>query len=223
MFKIRPVIAEFVGTFFFIFIGAGAIVVNQSAQGALGAVGIALAQGLTLAVLISAFGPVSGGHFNPAVTAGLFIVKKIGRPTAIAYVIVQLLGGILAGFLLRAIFPTAVWEAAYLGAPHLATGLSIVSALILEIVLTFFFLLAFLGTSVDSMAPKTGGLGAGMAYAAAWLLGGPLTGAAMNPARAFGPALAANYWDAHWIYWIGPLIGAGLACWLYTRWISETI
>jgi MIP family channel proteins len=222
MFKIRPFIAEFIGTFFFVLIGAGAVIVNQPAQ-MLGLLGVALAQGLTLAVLITALGPVSGGHFNPAVTVGLFIVNKVSRPTAIGYVIAQLLGGVLAGVLLRGIFPTTIWEPAFLGTPHLANGFSVIAALLVEIFLSFFFLIAFLGTYVDAMAPKIGGFGAGIAYTAAWLLGGALTGAALNPARALGPALAANYWDAQWIFWIGPLAGAILACWVYTRWVSETI
>jgi len=223
MLKIKPFVSEFIGTFCFVFIGAGVVVADQFTHSALGLLGIALAHGLCLAALITAFGAVSTGYFNPAVSLGLFIANRIGRPTFITFLITQLLGGVLAGLLLRCIFPASVWETAFLGAPHVMTGVSVVSALVVEFILSFIFTLVVFGTSVDPIAPKLGGLAIGFAYAALFLFGWPLAGAVMNPIRALGPALAANFWDGQWLYWVGPLAGASLASWVYTHWISETI
>jgi len=221
--KLRPAVAELVGTFIFFFIGAGSIVTDSYTHGAVGLIGVALAHGLILSIMVSVFGAISGGHFNPAVTVGAWVARKVDFSTVIIYIIAQLIGGALAGFLLRAIFPEAVWQAVHLGTPALAVGVSPLSALILEATLTFFLMIAVLGTAMDSMAPKIGGFGIGLTVAADILVGGPLTGAAMNPARVFGPALVAGFWENHWLYWVGPIAGASLASWLYTRFISKTI
>ncbi len=215
--------AELVGTFIFFFIGAGSIVTDSYTHGAVGLIGIALAHGLVLSVLVSAFGAISGAHFNPAVTVGAWVARKVDASTVILYIIAQLVGGSLAGFLLRGIFPEAAWQAVHLGTPALSVGVSPLVGLVLEATLTFFLMIAVLGTAMDSMAPKIGGFGIGLTVAVDILVGGPLTGAAMNPARVFGPALAAGFWENHWIYWVGPIAGASFASWLYTRFISKTI
>lgn len=219
----RPYLAELLGTFIFVFIGAGSLIADNMSHGAVGLLGIALAHGLALAIVISALGSMSSGYCNPAVSLGLFIAGKINRNTLIGYVIAQLLGGALAGLVLRAVFSTGVWRTVHLGTPALSANVTVGSGLLLETVLTFFLMIAVLGTAVDSMAPKIGGFGIGLTVTMDILVGGPLTGAAMNPARVFGPALAAGYWDSHWIYWVGPALGASLASWIYTRWISDTI
>ncbi len=221
--RFRPALAELIGTFVFFFIGAGAIITDSYTHGAVGLLGIALAHGLILSILVSAFGAISGGHFNPAVSFGLWIAKKITTPTLVFYVIAQLLGGVLAGLALRGIYPVSAWVPVHLGTPGLAVGLSPIVGLVVELLLTFFLMLSVLGTAVDPMAPKIGGFGIGLTVAVDILVGGPLTGAAMNPARVFGPGLAAGFWDNHWIYWVGPCAGAALASWIYTRFISETI
>lgn len=221
--KFRPALAELVGTFAFFFIGAGSIVVDSYTHGAVGLLGIALAHGLILAIMVSTFGAISGGHFNPAVTIGLWVAKKVNVSTVLLYIVAQLIGAAFAGFLLRGIFPAEVWMPVHLGTPALAVGINPFVGLILEAVLTFFLLLAVLGTAVDSMAPKIGGFGIGLTVAVDILIGGPVTGAAMNPARVFGPALAAGFWENHWIYWLGPIAGGAFASWLYTRFISETV
>ncbi len=105
----RPALAELVGTFIFFFIGAGAIVTDSYTHGAVGLIGVALAHGLVLAVMVSTFGAISGGHFNPAVTVGAWVARKVDLPTVFIYIVAQLIGGSCAGFLLRAIFPDAVW------------------------------------------------------------------------------------------------------------------
>ena len=221
--KLRPALAELVGTFVFVFIGAGSIVTDSYTHGAVGLVGIALAHGLALSVVVSVFGAVSGAHINPAVTIGLWVARKVKASTVVSYISAQLIGGSLAGFLLRAIFPEAAWQPVHLGTPALAVGVAPMVALALEGTLTFFLMLAVLGTAVDSMAPKIGGFGIGLTVAMDILVGGPLTGAAMNPARVFGPGLAAGFWEYHWVYWIGPIAGAAFASWLYSRRISKTI
>lgn len=221
--KWRPVLAELVGTFIFFFIGAGAIVTDSFTHGAVGLIGVALAHGLVLAVMVSAFGAISGGHFNPAVTVGAWVARKVDLPTVATYIIAQLIGGSMAGFLLKTIFPEAVWQAVHLGTPALAVGVPPILGLMLEAVLTFILMMAVLGTAIDARAPKIGGFGIGLAVAVDILVGGPITGAAMNPARVFGPALAAGFWENHWIYWVGPIAGASFASWLYTRFLSKTI
>lgn len=210
-----PALAEFVGTFIFVFIGAGSIVTNTYLHGTVGLIGIALAHGLTLSIVISVFGATSGGHFNPAVTIGFMITQRIVRLVGIAYIVAQLAGATLAGLLLRALFSTAVWQSAQLGTPSLAPDVSPGTGILLEAILTFFLLIAIFGTAVDERAPKLGGFGIGLAVLADILMGGPLTGASMNPARTFGPALAGGFWDNNFVYWIGPITGAIIAVLFY--------
>jgi MIP family channel proteins len=212
---VTPPLAEFVGTFIFVFIGAGSIVTNTFLHGATGLIGIALAHGLALAVVITAFGATSGGHINPAVTIGFIVTRRIVRLVGILYIVAQLLGATLAGLLLLVIFPEAVWQAAQLGTPSLAPEIPPGIGILLEAILTFFLLLAVFGTAVDKRAPKIGGFGIGLTVLADILVGGPLTGAAMNPARAFGPALAGGFWDNNFVYWIGPIIGGVIGALFY--------
>lgn len=220
---LKPAIAELVGTFAFFFIGAGAIVANQYSHGAVGLIGIALAHGLVLSIMVSVFGATSGGHFNPAVTIGFWVTRRIETLLAVIYILAQLVGGVLAGLALRAVFPTAVWQAAHLGTPNLAPGVSFGTGVLLEAILTFFLVLAVFGTAVDARAPKIAGFGIGLTVMVDILVGGPLTGASMNPARTFGPALAGGYWDNDLVYWIGPIIGGALAALLYEYLIIRPI
>ncbi len=212
---VKPAVAELVGTFAFFFIGAGAIVTDTYSKGAVGLLGIALAHGLILSIMISAFGATSGGHFNPAVTIGFAVTRRIKLDVAAVYIIAQLVGGTLAGLALRAIFAESVWKVTHLGTPALAPGVSFGTGVLVEAILTFFLLLAVFGTAVDARAPKIGGFGIGLTVMVDILVGGPLTGASMNPARTFGPALASGYWDNHLVYWIGPIIGGAIAALLY--------
>ena len=212
---VTPVLAEFVGTFIFVFIGAGSIITNAFQHGAIGLVGIALAHGLALSIVITAFGATSGGHINPAVTIGFIVTRRIIRLLGILYIVAQLVGATLAGLLLQAIFPQDVWQAAQLGTPSLAPNISPGIGILLEATLTFFLVLAVFGTAVDERAPKIGGFGIGLTVLVDILVGGPLTGAAMNPARTFGPALAGGFWQNHFVYWIGPIIGGVIAALFY--------
>jgi len=212
---VKPLIAELIGTFAFVFIGAGSIITNTLTQGAIGTLGIALAHGLALSIMITVFAATSGGHINPAVTIAMLVTRRIAPLLGLLYIVAQLVGATLAGLLLRAVYPQAVWQAAQLGTPTLAPGVSFGTGVLVEAVLTFFLLLAVFGTAVDPRAPKIGGFGIGLTVAVDILVGGALTGAAMNPARVFGPALAANFWHDHYVYWLGPLIGGALGGLVY--------
>lgn len=209
---LRPaLVAEAIGTFIFFTVGAGAVVVTTYAAGGGGLVGVALAHGLTLAVLVSAFGAISGGHFNPAQTVALYVAGKIPAARAGWYIVAQLAGALAAGLLLRAIFTPAVWEPTHLGTPTLGPDISQPVGIVIEAVATLLLLFAVFGTAVDPRGPKIGGLAIGLAITADILFAGPLTGAAMNPARWFGPAIVSGF-SSDWYVWIaGPLAGAVVA------------
>jgi len=210
-------VAEAIGTFALCFIGAGAIVLDAKTNGAVGLVGIAAAHGLILSAMISALGHVSGGHFNPAVTIGFMITRKQDAGTGVSYIISQLVGGTVAGLLLRGIFAPEAWTKVKLGTPALAPGVGFGTGVLVEIILTFFLVTSIWGTAVDDRKPNVGGFAIGLTIAADILMGGPLTGASMNPARTFGPALAGGGFDGanHLVYWIGPIVGGAIAAWLY--------
>ena len=209
-------LAEIIGTFFLTFAGAGAICVNALTNGAVGLVGIALAHGLALSVAVSAFGRISGGQFNPAVTIALLIAKKMKGSDAVAWIFSQLIGSSLAAFALTLILPASATSAAHLGTPEVAAGIGQGPAILMEAILTFFLVMAVFLTAVDSGAPTSiAGFGIGLTVAFCILCGGPITGASMNPARTFGPALAGGYWSLHHVYWIGPVLGGVVASVVY--------
>jgi len=211
----RQAIAEFIGTFALIFIGAGAIIADKVMGGSVGLTGIALAHGLAIATMVSALGAVSGGHFNPAVTVGFLVTRRIAVTSAAIYVAAQLLGAVVAAAILKSVAPSAAVDAVALGTPALGSETAFAAGVIIEAVLTFFLVTAVFGTAVDPRAPKIGGFGIGLVVAMDILMGGPLTGAAMNPARAFGPALVQGFWSDHLVYWVGPLLGGSIAALVY--------
>jgi MIP family channel proteins len=212
--------AEFLGTFTLCFIGQGAIVMQQAA-GTGSLLVVAVAQGLAMGVMISALGAWSGGHFNPAVTLGFVVTRRMSLTSAITYWLSQLSGAIAASFLLRAVVPGEAGEAVHYGVPLLAPGVAVSQGLLIEFVLTFFLVTVVWGTVVDERAPKIGGLGIGLALLMDVLLGGPLTGAAVNPARAFGAACASGVWTHHWVYWLAPMLGGVAAARVYKSLMSS--
>jgi aquaporin Z len=212
--QLRPLTAEFVGTLLFVFVGAGSVVasVGTGAGGAgIGALAVALAHGVGMAVIISMTMSISGAHLNPAVTFGLWIADKIDGRRAGQYVLAQLLGALAGAALIKALLPRMAVALALVGTPHLAAEVSFMQGVWIEAAFTFFLVSAVFGTAVSSEAPKIAGFGIGLAIFVAALVAGGWTGAVLNPARAFGPALVAWQWNAHAVYWIGPLIGAGVA------------
>ena len=211
--------AEFLGTFALTFFGAGSICVDRFLQssGGVGILGIALAHGLTIAIMVSALGHISGGHFNPAVTVGIWVTKRIGTMDAFGYWIAQIAGSIAAAFLLRAVIPDETWHAVALGTPELARDFPRLAAMVLEAVTSFFLVLVVFATAVDERGVfrSIAGFGIGLTITLGILVAGPFTGAALNPARAFGPAVASGHWTSQGIYWVGPLAGGFIAGLLY--------
>ena len=212
--ELRPLTAEFLGTLLFVVVGAGSVVasVATGAGGAgIGPVGVALAHGVGMAVIISMTMSISGAHLNPAVTFGLWIADKIDAARAGRYVLAQFLGAIAGAALLKLLLPRTAVAFALLGTPHVGADVSFMQAVWIEAAFTFFLVSAVFGTAVSSEAPQIAGFGIGLAIFVAALVAGNWTGAVLNPARALGPALVAWQWSAHAVYWIGPLIGAGVA------------
>jgi aquaporin Z len=214
---IRRLTAEFLGTFALVFIGGGAVVMDAAKGGALGLPGIALAHAAILAVMVSALMNISGAHFNPAVTFAIWMSNRLSLARSIAYIAVQLVAAVVAAMAVKALFPALAGQATSYGVPRVAGDVTLMQAIMTEAILTLFLVSAIFGTCVSREAPKVGGFAIGITLLADILLGGPATGAAMNPARAFGPALVGNDWHAHAAYWIGPLLGAAVAALVWTK------
>ncbi|MEP6777880.1 MAG: aquaporin [Chthoniobacterales bacterium] len=211
--KLRPCIAEFIGTFALIFVGIGAI--KTAGHDVLA---VALAHGLTIAAFASATMHISGGQLNPAVTFGLVCGGHMSWAAAIRYWIAQLLGGIAAALICLSLFGRDVIVT---GTPQLAINLTGGQGIVLEAIMTFFLVFVVHGTAVDQRGRRVAGLAIGATITLDILFGGPLTGAAMNPARVFGPAVAANFWKAHYVYWVGPLLGGAAAGFVYRIFIER--
>jgi aquaporin TIP len=233
---LRRGFAEFVGTFTLIFIGAGSIltlttvfepaITGPQAQGVYGGltlIAVAFAHGLAIAVMVSAVGHISGGHFNPAITLAFLLTRRIAGVLALVYWSMQFLGATAAALLLRWFFSEHVRQLTNLGAPGLGGGVDHWQAAVIELILTFFLVWVVFATAVDpgGTFKSIAGLAIGLTITLDVLMGGPLTGAAMNPARAFGPELVSRHWTDAWVWYAGPIVGAVLAAfayeWLYLR------
>jgi MIP family channel proteins len=232
----RAYVAEAMGTFTLCFIGGGAICLNATQpDGGSGLLGVAVAHGLALSLAVSAAMGVSGGHINPAVTLAILATGRTTVKKAVLYIISQLIGGGIGGLALLAVFgrlittDTALLSECALGTPTFNTGtIGAGGTVFVELILTFFLLFAVFGTAVDPRAPKVGGFGIGLTLTALILVGGPLTGAALNPARTFGTGIVAAlsghhdaFWSQQWVYWIGPLLGGLVSGIIYDRLIME--
>jgi aquaporin Z len=204
---LRRGVAEFVGAFTLIFIGGGAGIVSHS-----DIVAIALANGLAIGIMVSNLGHISGGHFNPAITLGFVVTRRIRLTLAAVYWFAQLLGAVCAAFILRYLF-TQIAVKVTAPAPHISDP----KAVVLEAIMTAFLVWAVWATAVDERGAfkAIAGLAIGLTITIDVFVGGPVTGAAMNPARAFGPEVAGNTWTGWWIYWVGPIAGALLASLVY--------
>ncbi len=222
----KALIAEFIGTFALIFVGVGSIATNYINRGgitgtAVELTSIALAHGLTIAVMVSATASISGGHLNPAVTFGALLARKIELKNAVGYIVFQCLGAIFAASLIKLVIPLQVLQAISMGTPALGNGETPFMGLMMEFILTFFLVFVVFGTAIDSRAPKVGGLFIGLTVALDILAGGSLSGAAMNPARYLGPAIMGGGLENFWLYWIGPLAGGAAAALLYHYTLEE--
>ncbi|MEX2307575.1 MAG: aquaporin [Pirellulales bacterium] len=219
MYTFRQLLAEAIGTFFLCFAGIGAILSTQPPiNSGAGLVGVALAHGLALAIAVSIFAGISGGHHNPAVTIGFLSTGRIAPPLAALYIVAQLIGATVAAAACNAIFPADAVTSARLGIPLPGGEWVTPSILVLtEFILTFLLMTAIFGTAVDARAVpmKLGGFAIGLTVAFDILAGGPVTGASMNPARSFGPALIHGDFSFHGYYWLAPVAGAVVAALLY--------
>jgi MIP family channel proteins len=207
----RELLAEFIGTFVLIFVGTGAVMVNQISNGAVTHLGISIVFGAVVTALIYSFGHISGAHFNPAVTLAFWTSGFFRRSLVVPYITAQSLGAIAASGLLRLSLGTV----GNLGATTPRDG-NWLQALVLETVLTLILMLVIFGSGLDRRAPiGFAGMAIGLIVGVEAACMGPITGASMNPVRSLAPALVGWNWQHHWLYWVAPILGAQLAVVVY--------
>ena len=211
--SLRHFVAEFVGVFAYVFVGGAALMMTQG-PGSL--ITVAVAHGLILAVMITATMRVSG-HLNPAVTIGFLVTRRIQPMMAGVYLVAQIIGGMVAAYALKLVVPAAVFVATRGGGHSVALDVTTGQAFLIEMLVTFFLVFVVFGSAADPQSPKIGGLAIGFAATANIAAFGPLTGASMNPARAFGPAVASGVYEGQAIYWLGPIVGGIIAAVLYDQ------
>ena len=211
---LRHFAAEFIGIFALVFVGGGAIMTSSPMVGGTALLVIALAHGLVLSVMVTATMRISG-HLNPAVTLGFLATRRIEPMMAAVYIVAQFLGAILAAYALGALFPDSLAEGMRLGGQRVSLDVTTTQAIFLEAIATFLLVFVVFGTAVDAAAPRVGGFAIGLTLAMAILAMGPLTGASLNPARSFGPAVAAGIFEGQIVYWLGPIIGGVAAALVY--------
>jgi MIP family channel proteins len=206
----RRAIAEGIGTYFLVLIGPGAVMVNAHTGGVIGHAGIALAFAFVVLAMIYTIGHLSGAHINPAVTIAFWSVGRFPGREVLPYVAAQSIGAVLASLVLR-------WVLGSVGAlgatiPSIPLG----RALSVEFLLSFALMFVIMAVATDErVADGFAGLAVGLTVGFDAMMGGPLTGASMNPARSLGPAVAGGIWDAHWIYWLAPIAGTVAAAKVY--------
>ncbi len=231
--EIRQCVGEVIGTFYLCFAGISAILCTQTMGDvgpAAGLVMVALAHGLALSVAVCTFDGLSGAHFNPAVTCGMLATGRIKPPLAGKYIVAQLVGATVAALACSMVFPASAVDSAKLGIPlppppsaewEIGTG----TILLVEFICTFLLLTSIFGVVVDNergQPVKIGGFTIGLTVAFAILAAGSVTGASMNPARSFGPALIHGHFDHHVLYWIAPIAGGVCASLLYHHFLLKT-
>lgn len=215
---LRHFYSEFLGTFALVFVGSGAIIMAAKNNGSI--LDIALAHGLVLGIMVSAFMRVAA-HFNPAVTIGFLFARRIEPSMAAVHIIAQFLAATFAAFALKFLVPADWYALAVGGTQSVNPAVTGTQAFAIEAIATFFLMTAIYGTAVDGRAPKVGGFAIGLTIAFDILAFGPLTGASMNPARSLGPAIAYGVFEAQAIYMTAPVLGAILAAQLHERLILK--
>ncbi len=219
----RAALAELIGTLLFVFVGAGSVVAvkgilhKDPASDAGALVAIALAHGLAIATMVAATARISGGHINPAVTFATVVTGRLKAAVGVIYIAAQLVGAVIGALLLKLVVVGSVESNLGAHALNMTVLSSKGAGLVVEVILTFVLVFTVFATAIDTrrglgnVAP----IAIGLAILIDHFVGVPLTGASMNPARSFGPALVANAWDDHWVYWLGPLGGGALAGLIY--------
>lgn len=207
---VRRAGAEALGTFFLVLIGPGAAMVDAYSGGQLGTVGIGLAFAFVVTAMIYALGHLSGAHINPAVTLGFWSVGRFPPGEVVPYIVAQCSGGVAASLVLRA----TLGPVGNLGAT--LPRISVPSVFVIEWLLSFALMFVIMAVATDDRV--TGGFAAiavGLTVGFCALMGGPITGASMNPARSLGPAVVGGLWQGHWLYWLAPVTGMMAAGWTY--------
>ncbi|MGR3177857.1 MAG: aquaporin [Candidatus Anammoxibacter sp.] len=220
----KKYVAEFIGTFALIFIGAGACCADyyltQSGAPGYGLLGIAIAFGFVVVAVAYSLGYISGAHINPAVTVSMVVSNRMDAQTGFMYIFSQLGGAAFGGFLLKILFPAAI--AVNLGTCSLGSGVTILQAITMEAVITFILVFVVYATVIDKRAtPSLAGLTIGFVVLFGVIVGGAISGGAMNPARVFGPALASGAFNDHYVWWLGPIGGGVLAGLVYENFFAE--
>jgi MIP family channel proteins len=217
----RHFASEFIGVFALVFVGGAAIITSALLRGTSDAgptavLSIALAHGIILGIMVTATMRISG-HLNPAVTVGFLVTGRIQPMMAAVYWVAQFFGGVVGAYALKLLYPATIATLGRYGAQSISGDTTMIQAIVLEAIATFFLTFVVFGTAVDPKAPKVGGFAIGLAVTAGILAIGPLTGGSMNPARSFGPAIVSGVFEGQTAYWIGPIVGAILAAVLYDR------
>ena len=208
---LRKMVTEAFGTACLVFAGTGAIVANEVSGGAITHIGIALTFGLIVMVMIFATGHISGAHINPAVTLAFAVTKHVPWSTVPKYWVAQLVGAIVGSLLVAVV----IGDGASLGATLPLNG-AVGSSFVLEIILTMILMFVIMSVATDERAQGSlAAVAIGSTVALEAMFAGPISGASMNPARSLGPALVGTHWADHWIYWVGPIVGAVLGALLY--------
>ena len=211
----RRAAAEAVGTFFLVFIGPGSVMVDAYSGGAVGQVGVALAFAFVVIAMIYALGHLSGAHINPAVTLAFWSVRRFPAAEVVPYLLAQCTGAVAASFALRAVLGPVGDMGATL------PGIPVGAAFGVEWLLSFALMFVIMAVATDErVADGFAALAVGFTVGFCALMGGPLTGASMNPARSLGPALAGDLWRAHWVYWLSPISAMIVAARTY-EWLRE--
>ncbi len=221
----KKYIAELVGTFALVFVAAGSVCADfylrRSGGQGLGLLGISIAFGVVVIAIIYVTSYISGSHVNPAVTISFWITKRMDPNTAIMYIISQIAGAALAGLALRTLFPDAL-KTVYLGTCILSSGVSVTRGILMEFIITFLLVFTFYGTLVDRRASAGfAGIAIGLVVLFGSMIGGTISGGAMNPVRAFGPAIASGQFTHHYVWWIGPILGGIAAAVVYDKIFAE--
>ncbi|KAF9588854.1 hypothetical protein IFM89_023753 [Coptis chinensis] len=208
---LQKLLAEVLGTFFVIFAGCGAVVIDLSKDKVITHAGVSITWGLVVMVMVYSLGHISEAHFNPAVTIAHATCKRFPWKQVPPYIIAQILGSTLASGTLRLLFGAK--HAEYPGTIPVGSNLQ---SLILEIIITFFLLFVISGVCTDDRAIKElGGIAVGAVILLNVIVAGPISGASMNPARSLGPALVYGRYEGLWVYFLGPICGAVLGAWAY--------
>ena len=201
--SIVKLFVELIGTFIHLFVVVLSVLVTDNI------LAIALAHGLSIALVVSAFSSTSGAHFNPAVTISFWINNRIKTNLAILYILSQLIGATLGVLIANLVLPNSLIDLSpTLATPMLGSDINIFNGIIIELILTFILITVIYGTAIDIKGPSLGGMAIGLVITMNIIAAGPLTGGVMNPARAFGPAAISLTLTNHFIYWIGPILGS---------------